>query len=133
MSAAPSKEWIVYEWAVVRIVPKVHTEMFVSVGVLVHARQADFLEARFSPNWESQLGALAPELDIERVREHLDTYARICAGDASAGEVALLPASERFHWLTHPRSGILQTSSRHPGRCLELDGAIARLLVEQCS
>lgn len=133
MSAGSAKEWIAYEWAVVRVVPRVHTEQFVNVGVLVHARQADFLHARFSRDWESRVRALSPELDIERVRQHLDTYSRICAGDVSAGEVALLPASERFHWLTHPRSGILQPSPRHPGRCLDLDEALQRLLTEQCS
>jgi hypothetical protein len=128
-----TEAWIDYEWAVIRLVPKVHTEQFVNVGILLHARQAGFLEASLSPDCERRARAFSPELDIERARQHLDTYARICAGDASAGEVALLPASERFHWLTHPRSGILQTSPRHPGRCLDLNEELRRLLAEQCT
>lgn len=133
MSADASQRWIDYEWAVIRLVPKVHTEQFVNVGILLHARQAGFLEASLSPKWEQRARVFSHELDIERARQHLETYSRICAADASAGEVALLPASERFHWLTHPRSGILQTSPRHPGRCLDLNEELVRLVAEQCA
>lgn len=130
--SAPSGGWVVYEWAAIRLVPRVHAEQFLNVGVMVHARSADFLEARVGVIWE-RLRHFAPGLDLDRIRSHLDTYVRICHGDASAGEIALLPPSERFHWLTHPRSGVLQTSTPHPGRCHDPAAALERLYAEQCS
>lgn len=124
--------WVVYEWAAIRVVPLVHAEQFLNAGVIVHARQVQFLEARIGTVWKERLSALAPDLDPDRVREHLESYVRISRGDPSAGPVALLPPSERFHWLTHPRSAILQTSVPHPGRCHDPQAALERLLVEQC-
>jgi hypothetical protein len=124
--------WIVYEWATIRIVPRVHTEQFVAAGVILHARQAHFLEARTGAHWEERLRKLAPELDRERLRRHLESYVRIARGDEGAGPIALLPPSERFHWLIHPRSAILQTSPAHPGRCHDPGAAIACLFEEQC-
>jgi hypothetical protein len=123
---------IAYEWATLRVVPRVHAEEFLNVGVIVHARQARFLETRIGSQWEERLQAFAPELDRERIRRHLESYVRISEGDESAGPVALLPPSERFHWLTHPRSGIIQTSPVHPGLCTEPGGALEKLLAEQC-
>jgi len=126
-------DWIDYEWISLRVVPRVHREEFVNVGIVLHARQRDFLELRLAPKWSDHVSGLAPELEIARVERHLDTYARITKGDAEAGPVALLPPSERFHWLAHPRSGILQTSARHPGRTHDLDAELARLVSEQCT
>jgi Protein of unknown function (DUF3037) len=124
--------WIDYEWASLRIVPRVHAEEFVNAGVILHARRAHFLEARLGMLWEECLTRLAPELAHERVREHLESYVRIARGDESAGPIALLPPSERFHWLVQPRSGILQTSAPHPGRCHDPSLVLASLLDEQC-
>ena len=131
-AGADRNAWVAYEWAVIRIVPRVHTEQFVNVGVLLHARQQGFLEARLCERWEERVRGLAPALDEDRTRRHLETLVRICDGDDDAGPIALLPPSERFHWLTHPRSGIVQTSMPHPGRCRSLESAVARLLEEQC-
>lgn len=124
--------WIVYEWATIRIVPRVHDEQFVNAGIIVHARQAHFLEARMGPSWEECLKRLAPALDPERVGRHLESYVRISRGDEAAGPIALLPPSERFHWLVQPRSGIIQTSAPHPGRCHDPSAVITCLIEEQC-
>lgn len=129
--SVPGGAWVEFEWAVVRVVPRVHAEQFVNVGVILHARTIEYLEARIEPPWE-RLRALAPQLDRAAVQRHLDTFLRLCRGDADAGPVALLPPSERFHWLTAPRSGILQTSERRPGRCHDPAEALARLFAEQC-
>ena len=127
------RPWIDYEWAVIRVVPQVHREQFVNVGILFHARQEHALEGRIAENWKGRVTSLAGNLDLNRLSRHLETYLAICRGDESAGPVALLPPSERFHWLTHPRSGVVQTSARHPGRTRDVDDAILRLLTEQCA
>lgn len=129
---ASDAPWIDYEWVTLRVVPRVHTEQFACVGVLLHARQAAILEARIAADWAARVEAIAPSLDLERLERHLETYRAICAGDEAAGPVALLPPSERFHWLTHPRSGILQTSPRHPGRTRDPARTLDTLLDEQC-
>ena len=127
-----SAPWVVYEWATIRVVPRVHAEQFLNAGVIMHARRAQFLECRIGTGWRERLSALAPELDPDRVRDHLESYVCISRGDAGASPVSLLPPSERFHWLTHPRSAVIQTSIPHPGRCHDPYAALETLLVEQC-
>lgn len=128
-SAAP---WVDYEWAVVRLVPQVHRGQRVNVGVILHARTAGFLELCLAPPWPL-IEALAPALDRALVTRHLEAYRRVCAGDPKGGTVALLPPSERFHWLTAPRSAMLQTSAIHGGRTRDPARALERLVREQCA
>jgi hypothetical protein len=103
-----------YSYAIIRIVPRVEREEFLNAGVVLFARTARFLEARAKLD-EARLRALAPDVDIARIRSHLDTFCAIALGDASAGEVARLDQSQRFHWLTSPRSTVIQTSPVHIG------------------
>jgi hypothetical protein len=107
---------IAYDFAILRVVPRVHLGAFANVGVVLHARTAEFLALRTitDPN---TLSTLAPGLDVELLSRYLESCAAICAGDASAGPVALAPPSERFHWLTAPRSDVLQSSPVHEGVC----------------
>ena len=105
-----------YNYAVVRVVPRVHLGAFVNVGVLLHARTAGFLGIRLL----TDPAALAPLLrgtDPELVSRYLRSWRGICEGGAEFGPVALVPPSERFHWLTAPRSDILQSSPVHAGLC----------------
>jgi hypothetical protein len=115
---------IAYDFAILRVVPRVHLGAFANVGVVMHARTAEFLALR-SITERVALAALAPGLDTELLARYLQSCAAICAGDASAGPVALAPPSERFHWLTAPRSDVLQSSPVHEGVCedpvIELD------------
>jgi hypothetical protein len=111
-----AREPAAYDFAVVRAVPHVHLGSFVPVGVIVHARSREFLAVRAVTDPES-LGAMVPGVDAGRLARYLRSYAAIAAGDPSAGPVALLPTSERFHWLTAPRSDVLQTSPIHEGLC----------------
>jgi hypothetical protein len=115
MPPSPASDWIDYDYAVVRVVPLVHLGTFQNVGVVMHARTVDFLATRLYLN-RNHLGILAPTLDVELVARYLDAYQRICRGGAKAGPIGLLPPSERFHWLTAPRSAVLQTSTVHGGR-----------------
>lgn len=111
MSAAPRTA---YHSAVLRVVPHVHRGVFANVGVLLHARTAGFLGGRIVHDPEA-LAALAPGVDVDLLGRYLRCYEGICAGDPAAGPIALLPPSERFHWLTAPRSDVLQTSPVHEG------------------
>ena len=105
-----------YDFAVLRVVPRVHLGAFVNVGVVVHARTAEFLALRAITD-ERVLAARAPGVDSELLARYLRSCPAICAGDAAAGPMALAPTSERFHWLTAPRSDVLQSSPVHEGIC----------------
>ena len=105
---------ISYHFAILRVVPHVHRGSFVNVGVVLHARTAEFLGMRALTDARA-LEVLAPDVDVDRLRRYLACYEAICAGDASAGPIALVSPSERFHWMTAPRSDVLQASPVHEG------------------
>jgi hypothetical protein len=105
-----------FDYAVVRVVPRVERGEFINAGVIVFCLERRFLEARVEVD-EARLRALWPELDIELVRKHLEAIPRIAAGEVSAGPIARLSQRERFHWLVSPRSTIIQVSPVHSGLC----------------
>ena len=107
-----------FDYAVVRVVPRVERGEFINAGVIVFCLEHKFLEARVQVD-EARLKALWPEIDVELVRNHLEAIPRICAGDATAGPIARLSQRERFHWLVSPRSTIIQVSPVHSGLCEE--------------
>ncbi len=117
-----------YDFALLRVVPRVHTGAFANVGVVLHARTAEFLSLR-TVTERSELARLAPGLDPELLSRYLDSCAAICAGDERAGAVALAPPSERFHWLTAPRSDVLQCSPVHEGICTDPEQELHQLFV----
>ena len=106
-----------FEYAVLRVVPRVERGEGVNVGVVVFCRTRGYLEARIEmgPRQVQALEALAPDLDLEAVRSHLDELARVVAGDPDGGPVARLDAPERFRWVTSPSSTMLQPSGVHGG------------------
>jgi hypothetical protein len=110
-----------FDYAVLRVVPRVEREEFVNVGVIVFCLEKRLLEARVHVD-AARLEALWPGIDVETVRQHVHAVERICAGDATAGAIALLSQRERFHWLIAPRSTMIQTSAVHTGICAETDG-----------
>ena len=116
-----------YDYAVIRVVPKVDREEFINAGVIVSCPELSFLEARIKLN-ESRLLALDPTIDIELVRNHLATIPTICQGGPEAGTIGKLPQRQRFHWLVAPRSTIIQTSPAHTGRCAEPLAALEHLV-----
>lgn len=116
-----------FDYAVVRVIPRVEREEFVNAGVILHCYAQDFLGARIELD-ERRLLALAPDADLPLIRRHLAVIPRICAGGAEAGPIGLLPQRERFHWLVAPRSTILQTSAAHSGLCEDPEHALERLL-----
>lgn len=116
-----------YDYALIRVVPRVERGEFVNVGVVLSCKTGDFIEARIELD-EVRLRALDPGVDLDAVRAHLAAFAAICAGGDDAGPIGRLPARERFHWLTAPRSTMIQTSPVHTGRCADPAASISRLL-----
>jgi hypothetical protein len=112
-----------YDWAVVRLVAHVYRDCFENVGVVLHARRARYLGVRLCP---AASAAAACGLDAALVARYFDAYRRVGEADG-AGPLGLLPPSERFHWLTAPRSSALQTSPVHTGRTHDLPAALDRL------
>ena len=116
-----------YDYAVIRVVPKVDREEFINAGVIVSCPDLSFLEARIKLN-ESRLFALDPTIDLDLVRTHLAAIPTICRGGIEAGSIGELPQRQRFHWLVAPRSTIIQTSPVHTGRCHDPAAALERLV-----
>lgn len=126
-----STEWHEFDYAVVRCVPRVHTGAFVNIGVVLLARQSGYLDAAFCISAE-RICALQPSFNLPLLQRFVEGYQRVCNGGAEGGIVGLLPPSERFHWLTAPRSAVIQTSPVHPGRCRNLEEELRRMCWEQC-
>jgi hypothetical protein len=116
-----------FEYAVLRVVPRVERGEGVNVGVVLFCRTRSYIAARIElgARQVAALEALAPDLDLDAVRSHLDELARIVAGDPDGGPMARLDAPERFRWVTSPSSTMLQPSEVHggvtesPGRSLQ--------------
>ena len=121
--------WISYDYAVLRVVPHVYLGTFVPVGVMVHARTADFLGMRVLVD-EAQLRARVPGVDLDLLIRYLRACQLVCEGDSTAGPVAIAPPSERFHWLTAPRSDVIQSSRVNDGVCSDLERELERLYAE---
>ena len=120
-------EHATYDYAVIRVVPRVDRAEFVNVGVIVSCQRSDLLEARIEID-EQRLLALDPALDLRAVRKHLAAIPVICAGGETAGPIGRLSRRERFDWLTAPRSTMIQTSAVHAGRCTDPIAAIEHLM-----
>jgi hypothetical protein len=116
-----------YDYAVIRVVPRVEREEFLNVGVILSCERTGFLDARIELD-EARLLALDPTLDLESLRRHLDAIPAICRGGAEAGPIGLLPQRARFHWLTAKRSSIIQTSPVHMGKCSDMPAILEHLM-----
>ena len=116
-----------YDYAVIRVVPRVEREEIVNAGVIVSCPEKEFLQAAIELD-EPRLVALDPSIDLEAVRAHLAAIPAICAGGESAGAIGRMSQKERFRWLTAPRSTVVQTSPAHAGRCDDPQALLEHLL-----
>ena len=115
-----------FDYAIMQVVPRVDRDERINAGVILFCPAAAFLGCRIALD-EARLRALAPAIDLPAVAAQLDAVRAICAGDADAGPIARLSASERFHWLTTPRSTVVQPSVAHAGLCDDPATALDRL------
>jgi hypothetical protein len=119
----------VFDYAVVRVVPRVDRGEFVNAGVILFSSTAAYLQSKIELD-RARLTALAPDVDVAAVESYLDVIPRVCAGGGEAGSIGQLPQRARFHWLVAPRSTIIQTSPVHSGVHEDLDAALAGLFVK---
>jgi hypothetical protein len=127
----PAPRRSVFQYAIVRVVPRVERGECLNVGIVLLCRPRRYLGARIALD-EARLAAFAPGLDPETIRPNLEAIERIARGDPTAGPIARLGLAERFHWLVAPASTIIQPSDVHTGLCqdpaAELEHLVATLV-----
>lgn len=116
-----------YDYAIVRVVPRVERGEQINVGVILSCPDLDYLDARIEVD-EERLLALDPTVDLETMRANLATIPAMCRGGAEAGPIGALPSRGRFRWLVSPRSTIIQMSAVHTGRTVDPAVALERLI-----
>lgn len=115
-----------FEYAVIRIVPKVEREEFLNAGVILYCRDKKFLQAMFHIN-ENRVRAFCEKISLQELQHHLDAFDAISKGEKQAGPIAALDIAGRFRWLTAKRSTIVQTSQVHPGLCDDPSATLQKL------
>ena len=118
-----------FEYAVIRVMPRVEREEFINVGVILFCPSQGFLQTAYELD-ARRLQAFCPDLDLEELQERLQAFARICAGKATGGTIGQLPLAGRFRWLTATRSTVVQTSKVHPGLCQDAAQTLDKLLAQ---
>lgn len=118
-----------YEYAVIRVVPKVEREEFINVGIIMFSKKAKYIKTVCEVD-ENKLNLFATELEKELLYAHLQAFNRICSGAQSGGPIACMDIPERFRWLTAVRSASIQTSRPHSGFSDNLDQTLNQLLRE---
>ena len=118
-----------FEYAVIRIVPRVEREEFLNAGVILYCSKLNFLQALFKTDHE-RLAAFCSKTDIPAVEENLQAIERICIGGSGAGPIGKLDAASRFRWLTATRSTVVQSSKVHPGFCTDPASTLLRLFTQ---
>jgi hypothetical protein len=122
-------EKYLYEYAVIRVVPRVEREEFINVGIILFCKNERYINVLFQIDFE-RLQTFSNELDCEQLEQNLKAFEAIAKGVKTAGPIALEGIPERFRWLTAVRSSVIQTSRPHPGKCSNLELTIQRLLKE---
>lgn len=115
-----------FEYAVIRVVPRVEREEFLNVGVILYCPAQRFLQTMFALD-EGRLKAFSTQIDIQELHQRLCTFERICAGKKEGGTIGQLGIAERFRWLTAARSTVVQTSPVHPGLCEDATEMLSNL------
>jgi hypothetical protein len=116
-----------YEYAILRVVPRVEREEFINIGIVLFCKSKFFLKVRYVLD-APRLQALFPDLDLEQLDEYCKSFASVCAGSKTGGVLESMPDASRFRWLTAKRSTILQVSSVHPGFCQDPEVTLEDLL-----
>jgi hypothetical protein len=115
-----------YEYAVIRVVPRVEREEFLNAGIILFCKRQKFIRVLYTVN-EAKLALIAPDLDIAQLRLNLESFEKIGRGANDGGPIARLEVPERFRWLTAVRSSVIQTSRPHPGLCTDLEHRVQKL------
>lgn len=119
-----------YDYAVIRVVPRVEREEFANVGVILSCQSLDYLDARLHVD-RTRLAAFDRTLDLDQLEQYLAVIPVVCRGDAAAGPIGRLTQRQRFHWLVAPRSTVIQTSAVHSGLCADDPRAMLEHLMQR--
>lgn len=119
---------VTYEYAVIRVVPKVEREEFLNVGVILYSKRKKYLGIKYQLD-EQRISTFAPDLNLDLVQNYLKAWEKVCDGATHGGPIGQLDIAERFRWLTAARSTIIQSSPIHPGLCHEPEKVLEKLFV----
>lgn len=120
------QDHLLFEYAVIRVVPRVEREEFLNVGVVLFCKRPPFLQMRYALD-AGRLQAFCPKLDVDEVKAYLCAFDHICQGLPEGGPIAKLDVPSRFRWLTATRSTIVQCSKVHPGFCSDPVATLEKL------
>jgi hypothetical protein len=115
-----------FEYAIIRVVPRVEREEFLNVGVIVYSKSLQFLQTLYTLD-EQRLKNVYAEINLDEIKTHLDAFEQVSIGNSDAGPIAVLDIASRFRWLTAKRSTVLQTSVVHPGLCKDAKETLEKL------
>jgi hypothetical protein len=120
------QEQFLFEYAIIRVVPRVEREEFINIGVILYCAKQKFLKIQYTID-AARLQALFVSLDIAELELHLLALEKICEGGKNGGPIGMLDVPSRFRWLTATRSTIVQTSKVHPGFCIDAQHCLDKL------
>lgn len=118
-----------YEYAVIRVLPRVEREEFINVGVIIFSKAKKYIGIKYHVN-EDKLKCFACEVETDFIIQSLEAWVKVCNGGRSGGHIATFDIAERFRWLTAVKSSCLQTSRPHSGFAVDLDATLAQLFEE---
>ncbi len=118
-----------YDYAVIRVVPRVEREEFVNIGLMIFCKRQKYLRMEYQIPIEKII-SISPEFDVEQLKINLDSFSKICSGKKEGGPIAAFDIAERFRWLTAVKSSSIQTSRPHSGFSSDLDATFEKLYAE---
>lgn len=118
-----------FEYAIIRIVPRVEREEFLNAGIILYCKDKKFLDTKYTINKE-RISVLCAQVDCTEVEEHLQSFEKIAKGEKDGGSIAALDLPSRFRWLTATRSTVIQTSKVHPGFCDDPEKTLTKLFAQ---
>ncbi len=117
---------VTYEYATIRVVPRVEREEFINVGVILFSKRKKFLSMKYHID-DMRLKAFSNEIDLDSIADYLAAWELICHGGTNGGKIGQLDIPSRFRWLTASRSTIIQSSKIHPGLCVDPEKVLEEL------
>ena len=120
---------VVYEYAVIRVVPKVEREEFINIGLILFSKRKRYIKFDYHIP-EEKIRSFCNEFDLNQLKENLESFAKICLGAKDGGPIAALEADEKFRWITAVKSSSIQSSRPHPGLTADLDATFDKLYKE---
>ncbi len=117
---------VTYEFAVIRLVPKVEREEFLNIGVILFSKRKKYLGIKYQID-EQRITAFSQDVDIEMIRKYLEAWELVCHGGTKGGQIGALELASRFRWLVAARSTIIQSSKTHPGLCEDPEKVLNKL------